>query len=519
MSAVGHRNEQALENEFEVLTAQWPGSSWVRERLRSAGLDPTNARELRTNDRRSSWVILAKPSTALQQHFELAPEVLVLLSPWDTIHAKDIERVEKVFRDGGRLDPGFALVITHDAKAAERLGPVVPESRTYLFVQDEQLQTVADPQAWLRRLLRDNLGRRRLFDHRLPAAGPQFFGREKEFEALSRDVLRGHCVGVYGLRKVGKTSLLRRVAEKLREGGVGAWRAVPVEVDLLETPFTRRAFAGVADLIGRHLDREIERDEKLTRSTKRDPLDRLVETVEQLEQRHGARLVLILDEYELLLDGRIPRRDGVELLAWLRGLAQSHPGGFGFVLAGRNQQFIAPARIEGVDNPMYRFLRDVALAGLTPEECRAMVRKIGGRMGLRFSTDALDLIVQETGGHPALARCLGDLVDADVPTEQRSPADVDATAVRRVLPRFARDVDEDMRELVDAANDIDRRAGDYLVHLAYGVPWIGGPAEARITDALARYGILHHGSRAFRIGRLETWLRENHARPLHAAHG
>ena len=140
-------------------------------------------------------------------------------------------------------------------------------------------------------------------------------------------------------------------------------------------------------------------------------------------------------------------------------------------------------------------------------------------MALRFTPDALDTLVSETGGHPALARTLGDLVDQEIPTSGRNPAAVDAAAIRGVLSRFSREVDEDMRELVNAANDIDPRAGDYLVHLAHEVPWIGGPAEARIEDALVGYGILDRATHAFRIGHLQTWLCENHACPLKVAHG
>lgn len=514
MTAVGRRSEEALEGAFTTFEAQWPRWSWLRDKLRRAGLDPTSARELRTADPRSTWAILAKPSTALQRHFELAPEVLVLCAPWDEVHAKDIARVEQIFREEVRLDPGFVLVVAHDPDAQARLGPAVPESRMYLFVKDDSFEQVEDPQAWLRGLLRDTLGRRRLFDHRLPAAGPQFFGREREFEALSRDLRQGHCVGVFGLRKVGKTSLLRRVAETFRTTGAVAHPVVPVEVDLLETPYHRRNLAGVAELIGRQLDREVERA-GLRASPASDPLQRLVETVAGMS---NGRLLLIVDEYEVLLNGRIPRRDGLDLLTWLRGVAQGNPARFGFVLAGRNQRLLAPARIDGVDNPMYRFLRDMPLAGLAPNECRAMVNRIGARMALQFELDALELVAQESGGHPALARTLGDLVDQHVPAADRAPFTVTAALLRRVLPRFAREVDEDMRELVNAADDIDPRGGDYLVHLAHDVPWIGGAPESRLDDALARYGILHAGTRGFRVGRLAAWLRENHARPAEAAH-
>ena len=510
----------AIETGFQNPAAQWPGWAWLWDTLRSAGLDPTSAKLLPSLESPSSWVILAKPSELLKQHFELAPQVLILCVPRDVIQESDIKRAETIFGEDLRIDPGFALVITADPDAETKLGPILPDSRRYLFVRDETLRTAIDPQAFLHDLLRDGLGRRRLFDFRLPASEWQFFGREKELEALERDVLSGHSLGVFGLRKVGKTSLLERMAEKLREGRAGFQRGIPVKVDLQTTSYLRRNFDGVAELIGSALDRELSRAHIQVPESPSHPLERLRAAVEHVEHTIQARVVLMLDEYEVLLDARrIPQRDGVELLTWLRGLAQERPRGFSLVLAGRNQRLLAPARIDDADNPMYRFLRSIPVAGLVPGDCRRMVRALGGRMGLHFEPDALDLIVQETGGHPALVRTLGDLVDMHVPTSERNPAIIDAALVKRILPRFSREVDEDMREFVNAANDFDARAGDYLVHLAHGVLWIGGPSEARIDDALVGYGILQPDTHEFRIGRLLTWLRENHQSPAEIAHG
>jgi tetratricopeptide (TPR) repeat protein len=505
---------------FQNLVAQWPGWAWLLDTLRSSGLEPTSTREVPSAHLPSSWLILAKPSELLRQHFEFQPQVLILCVPSDVIQENDIKRAEKIFSEDLRIDPGFALVITADPTAEQRLAPILPDNRRYLFVRDETFRTAPDPQAFLHALLRDGLGRRRLFDFRLPAGEWQFFGREKELEALERDVLTGHSLGVFGLRKVGKTSLLERMAEKLREGRAGVQRGIPVKVDLQTTSYLRRNFEGVAELIGSALDRELSRAQIQVPAPPSHPLERLRAAVEHIEHALGARVVVILDEYEVLLDARrIPQRDGVELLTWLRGLAQEHPKGFSLVLAGRNQRLVAPARIDGADNPMYRFLRTIPVAGLVPDDCRRMVQALGGRMGLHFEPEALNLFVQETGGHPALVRTLGDLIDVHVPTSERNPAIVDAALVKRILPRFSREVDEDMREFVNAANDFDARAGDYLVCLAHGVPWIGGPSEARIDDALIGYGILDPATHAFRIGRLRTWLRENHQSPVEAAHG
>ena len=125
MSTVGRRNESELEAFFEAFEAQWPTWSWLRGRLRKAGLEPTALRELRTRDSRSSWLFLARPAPALQRHFDLAPEVVILCTPWEEVHANDIAHVERAFREEVRVDPGFVLVVARDPEARERLGPAV----------------------------------------------------------------------------------------------------------------------------------------------------------------------------------------------------------------------------------------------------------------------------------------------------------------------------------------------------------------------------------------------------------
>jgi hypothetical protein len=520
MSTIGTRQQEVVERQLEELTRQWPAWDWLAPMLERAGLTPTSVRELGTRDRRSSWVILTSPSDALVRHFELAPEVVVLCSPWDQIQANDVRRVEdEVFRTEIRVDPGFALVVTNDPDAEKRLGPVVPEHRRYLFIRDAALQNAANAQSFLVGQLREGLGRRRLFDFRQPAAGPQFFGRERELEALERDVLAGHCLGVYGLRKVGKTSLLGQLARKLRYHRPSAAPVLPVEVDLQKLPYTQRTARGVFEMIGRAVRAAQIGWSAAAPRTLVDAQQTLIATVEDAERTPGARVVLILDEYEVLIGGRVSAADGIEVLEWLRGVAQSHPTAFTLVLAGRNARLLAPARIGGRDNPMYRFLRSMPLTGLSAPDCRGMIRKIGARMALQFSPEALKLVADETGGHPGLARTLGDLVDQQVDPSTRNPAPVSAADVRRLFPKFAREVDEDMRELVNAAVDFDPSAEDYLQHLAHGLPWVGGTVGARLQDALVGYGVLEPDGQVFRIGCFGTWLRENLQYPARSAHG
>ncbi len=101
---------------------------------------------------------------------------------------------------------------------------------------------------------------------------------------------------------------------------------------------------------------------------------------------------------------------------------------------------------------MYRFRS--APRGLTPEECRTWCARSRPAWPSRTRRGAHSARAGD-GGHPGLAGKIEDLVD-------RSPLGPSSTGHPARLP-FSREVAEDMRELLNASNDFDPRAGDYLV--------------------------------------------------------
>lgn len=520
MSGPGVANQQQLRRNFSEFAQQWPAWQQLRKKLEDAGFISTSVNPTNGDQSKTSWAIFAEPDALIRKQFELAPEILILCAPWDTMQHKDIEWAESTLRTKGRLDPGFVLVLSQDEKAEDRLRATLPTDRIYIFVSIQKLWEELDPKIMFRNILRESLGRRRLFDMRLAAKGDQFFGRERELETLERDVLTGQCVGVFGLRKVGKTSLISRLAHKFRETS-DAPRVIPVQVDLLALPFHVHDILGLSRFVYERLLAAISTSDTRSPSDMDKPFDDFMTALDTFQRERRARLLVIFDEYEVLVDGhQLPKSVGIQFLAWIRGLAQSYTGTFSFILAGRNAKHLLPARIDGKDNPMYRFLKHFPLAGLAPKECGTMITRIGARVGLNFLPEALDMIVKETGGHPALTRTLCDLIDEAVAPAKRNPATIDTILIQQILPRFNRStaVHEDMREFLAASVDIDGEAEDYLVHLVHHLPWKGGTIEDRIREALVNYGILHKDRAEFRIGHLESWLRENYAPPAKVAH-
>lgn len=486
------------------------------KRLERVGLRPAGSAEP-VGALKGAYMILTKPNNMLMVRFQLAPSLLVLCTPpGGTVTQRDIESTEQVIQREVDIDRGVVLVVSDDEQAEARLESTLPEHRRYLFVRGDVFKKKL-PKTFLSDLLRSGLSQRRFFDARTPAEQAQFFGRERELEALERRIRNGASVGVFGLRKIGKTSLVKCLVGKLKQEAKSAGKVFPVMVDLQLTPYNRSNLEGLLALLDREVvDQSKRANVQVPKGS--DGLDRLRSLV-LAARSNGTRVLLILDEYEILLGANgVPVRDGILLLAQLRGLAQQYQGNFGLMLVGRDQGRLEPARIEGFDNPMYRFLETFPVTGLEPKDCVRMFRKLGGYMELHFNEEATSFIVQETGGHPMLMRTLGDLVDQTTPLGER-PKEITPAVLKRLFPRFSRDTGQDMREIVDAAADLHGRARDYLVHIAHGLPWIGGPVEARIQELLQGFGIMAPGSDALRIGCLQRWIRENYQTPPEVAHG
>lgn len=554
-------SEKGLAQFVEEFGAELPNGSSIRTLLDRAELtirraEPTpNA----TPDRKTprTWLFWVEPANHIRQRFDLAPEILVLIIPADTAQARDIYKAEKALLRDYRLDRSVVFVLTRQERAASNLdGCWRSTGRAYVFSTFAQIETVSDPQQWLTRSLLSQLGSADLFAPGPPVFGWDFRGRKQETNDLLRHLRGGRPVGLYGLRKVGKTSLILFARRRLLEDSVTASEGsessgiltVPIHLDLLRISFAERNLAGfmrqlilaaystLQDLglepshIG--LRSGLNNLETLRRlsseETEREGIYLLETLVEWACKAPGERQVLLfVDEYERLLSGdqEFPRRDGLAILEFLRGLVQTYPKAFNFLIAGLTRKLASTPLVEARQNPLFNFTVDFPLAGLSQMEMNELVGKIGRRLFLSFSSDALELIWEETGGHPYLARALGRLVDKSIPTEARLPkTDIRESVVRNQLDRFHVDVLGTMEEVAGAVAKLDPEAPTLLAYLETY------PEECRqaidllgpeVVEELQRLGILteKNGKWRTRIGCFGRWLRANHERAPSVASG
>jgi hypothetical protein len=261
----------------------------------------------------------------------------------------------------------------------------------------------------------------------------QFFDREGLVSGLIASAEAGQWVTITGLRRFGKSSLALEVARRLP--GPSAY------VDLAgfhdELVSSRPAGEAAASLL-RYLLSQLHQSarERYGASPALPAPPGPTEMVDAAQMLNWLRLfvtavrnadggrtppafLLIIDEVEQAL-GVGPDRIGhsLDVLSTLVGRLRAclfeslAPSGcrFGVVFCGAAHPLLwAPLATLGGQSLMGAF-QSVVVPRLPDEPARAMMRSLGARQGIRFTDEALEVIVRETSGIPILARRVGSAV-------------------------------------------------------------------------------------------------------------
>ncbi len=318
---------------------------------------------------------------------------------------------------------------------------VIPVPST-LFFESRALSKTTAPELRLDRHLERFLGRgadpyniqRPVFDVL------NFFGRESLARDLLEEMTAGQPIGLFGLRRIGKSSLMRYLQ--------GLMPYPTACIDL-------QAGAEPVGLLERILhawsnDAQVRFDVDLGLSDIRLSPTGVTEEFVKIVQvlldklalsRPDARLAIFLDEIELI----VPPRSAVgpvletslSLMRTLRGLVQED-GRILLMVAGLDPAINRISRWgkEQEQNPFFLSLQESYLPPLLEPDCTQMIRNIGTQAGLSYSDEAAMYVAQMSGGHPALARQLCSLTYRQ---RDRQPGEVTLSAVQRASERFLLD--------------------------------------------------------------------------------
>jgi WD40 repeat protein len=246
------------------------------------------------------------------------------------------------------------------------------------------------------------------YDESRPIVDPTwFYGRREHLDRLPSVLRQGQHVGLFGMRKMGKTSLVTQIRQHM-----------------LSTPtvwIDCQAFSADAAIlfaeIGTQLHREL-RSQKIAHIpafTYDSPLGFRKYVLDLHERwqaagRHGP-FVLILDEADKLFPDRRAATSNETLAQWakffrtLRGMAQETRCLAIAATAYRpdlnRQNLLTP---EVGENPMFMSFQEYFLGALDAADTELMIGEIGGWKEIHWSPEALVRTWELCGGHPLVTR-------------------------------------------------------------------------------------------------------------------
>jgi AAA+ ATPase superfamily predicted ATPase len=242
-----------------------------------------------------------------------------------------------------------------------------------------------------------------------------FFGREKIIEEIQEYIQSLQFVGIWGGRKMGKTSLLYQLMRKLDDHAHSY-------VDLQAvSPHSGTLFSKILDGFERDIkakfpEVKLPRLKKTFKKTSSSVISEFINAIVKLYDRvkvtrNNAKFIVFIDEVDRLFPNPNGDASGFSnyrsFLAAVRGLSQNY--GFFICVASGVEPTINLAVLPGTvseENPTYNFFKELYLPYFERQEMNEMIERIASQLGIAFTETALKYVYEQTCGHPYLSRLL-----------------------------------------------------------------------------------------------------------------
>lgn len=359
------------------------------------------------------WINVTLPAHQ-QAIFGLNREIQVLYTEYDHVEPRALSVIQQRVRKDMRVEPDVAILVSRDPNARDTARRRAGEM-AIIAVNLDDIHAGDSP--LLHTLIAESVATVDHFDVATPVREPSgFYGRQAEIETIANDLKRAVSVGVFGLRKAGKTSLLNALAILRRDDPLNATVRVDVSEIITAEQFRSTVLEGLWSAV--HAlpgNRDVHpRLRALTRQGTRradvpDSATYWIQDLRALLESVDRPAVLIVDE----IDQAFPPRSNLDpaqaqalfgSLVQLRSLIQEQDS-LALLCAGVDPALFERPLLDGKDNLLYKLVRLVWLTPMSRDEIAEMVRSLGKRMGVRVrGHEEIDTLFTHYGGHPLLTR-------------------------------------------------------------------------------------------------------------------
>ena len=401
--------------------------------------------------------MLGRLGVDIEKQFAIAGEVLFLFTPYDDLQRRTFNALTQRLRTEvakqqvgahGSVrftpDPSVALLWAPDPMVRPHLESWNLESGGSLVAAIPNLhEATTDGRGEVIRSLKEILVARDLYRGRNPVTGNDFFGRQDLLTGLRAELSAGRSVGLFGLRRAGKTSVLREFQRRNRTARIAVVLSDLEAIDnLAEVP------ALLASDIANTLRELKESDDSVWLGSEGDQrvsgfAELSARIMRVAEKNRQYKFVIALDEVESLAphvaeDPHLVRA----FLGSLRKVSQGAEN-VALLLTGVTTRFFDESMLtETVENPLFGSIEEVFLRPFSLEETSNLVRKLGKSMVLEWDDDALNLLHASAGGFPFLVRDLASAIRGEAlkglgDDSGSEPIAISRATVERALPEWS----------------------------------------------------------------------------------
>lgn len=385
--------------------------------------------------------LFCKPTKTIANALFVEREVLAIIANFPDIHARTVTIIrELIDASAPQLDPGLAIVVHADRNGDDKLRHWGREKGVTILPIYRPRSGALPPAAQLRQRLANELFSFDPFQVTGPVSDDiDFFGRKNDALELLRQLREGRIRSLFGIRKVGKTSLINRVISLARDAG--SPRVAMVDCSMrrfnsLSAADALRSLAKVSKLAVHqgyaHISDAMKRSDK-----------ELVPLFQDLWQKGERRpLLIVFDEVDYITPDSPAaphwREQFNHFWREFRVLvqeAQRQGLPIAVLISGVSSRCFRLEQIGGVENAALHLVPEEYLSPFARGASDAMLKDLGKRCGLNCDHPSRELIAKICGDFPFWMRMACSHIHRSVDIRSR-PVTLTLDAVQPILENF-----------------------------------------------------------------------------------
>jgi hypothetical protein len=355
-------------------------------------------------------VMLAKPSKNISASLSIDREALILIANYKDIQAKTIDVANDLIKSfRARVEKTIAIIAHSDQRGRNRLKNWGRESNlTVISIYIPDLSESFNVEE-IRRLLNYELYSSDPFQVNGPVCSDMdFFGRRTEATDIARQLKNERILSIFGIRKIGKTSLINRIIESAKEAGDVHIAFIDCSSDRFYKLNAHDALTKVAQCIqyaiqdGYASIPDLPQQEGISYHS-------LFSSLLDLDDARAVALVFDELDYITPWNREAPHWETEFVDFWreLRSFYQEmtrRPLKLSMLVSGVSSTFFRIGYIGDRENPVLTFVPETYMQPFPRGASVAMLKALSNRCGLEWSPEGLDYIAERCGDFPYWCR-------------------------------------------------------------------------------------------------------------------